>query len=67
MCSVRILILPDFAAPFEIETDTCQTGVGVVLQRGGHLIAFFSKTLRKANQKFSTYKKELLAMLIAVD
>jgi hypothetical protein len=32
MCSVPVLSLPNFSEPFEIETDACNKGVGVVLQ-----------------------------------
>jgi hypothetical protein len=31
MCSVLVLTLPDCDAPFEIETNACETGVGAVL------------------------------------
>jgi hypothetical protein len=31
MCSAPVLSLPDFAEPFEIETDACDTGVGTIL------------------------------------
>jgi hypothetical protein len=57
MCSAPMLSLPNFAEPFEIETDACDTGVGVVLSQHGHPIAFLSKALSRANQKLSTYEK----------
>jgi hypothetical protein len=49
MCSAPVLSLPDFAEPFEIETDACDTGVGAVLSQHGHPIAFLSKALSRAN------------------
>jgi hypothetical protein len=67
MCSVPVLSLPNFGEPFKIETDACETGAGAVLQQKGHLVAFFSKALSKTNQKLSTYEKEFLAVLMAVD
>jgi hypothetical protein len=67
MCSVPVLDLLDFREPFEIEIDACEKGVGVVLSQRGHLVAFFSEALSATNQKLSTYEKELLAVLMAVD
>jgi hypothetical protein len=43
-----------------IETDACETGIGVVLSQEGHPIAYFSKGLSAANQKLSTYENEFL-------
>jgi hypothetical protein len=67
MCLVPVLSLPNFAEQFEIETDACETRLGVFLQQKGHPVAFFSKALSKANQKLSTYEKEFLAVLMAID
>jgi hypothetical protein len=38
-----------------------------VLTQDGHSIAYFSKGLSVANQKLSNYKKEFLAVIMAVD
>lgn len=62
-----VLTLPDFSLPFEVETDTCDTGVGAVVSQEGHPLAFFSKALSVTNQKLSTYEKEFLAILMAID
>jgi hypothetical protein len=59
--------LRDFSIPFEIETYSCDRGVGAVLTQNGHSVAFFSKALSIANQKLSIYEKELLAVLMSVD
>jgi hypothetical protein len=67
MCSAPVLTLPNFSEPFEIETDACEKGVGAVLSQNGHLVAFFSKALGISNQKLSTYEKEFLAVLMAID
>ncbi|XP_019103692.1 uncharacterized mitochondrial protein AtMg00860-like [Beta vulgaris subsp. vulgaris] len=51
MSSPPVLALPNFHQPFVIETDTSGTGIGDVLMRGGHPIAFISKAL---SEKFAS-------------
>jgi hypothetical protein len=67
MSTTPVLALPDFSEVFEIETDACDTGIGVVLSQKGHPIAFYSKALSVATRKLSIYEKEFLAVLMAVD
>ena len=59
--------MPDFSKPFTIETDACDKGIGAVLQQEGHPIAFMSKGLSPRYQGLSTYEKEYLAIVVAVD
>jgi len=61
------LALPDFTVPFHIETDACATGVGAMLLQNGHPLAYISKALGPRNQGLSTYEKEYLTILVAVD
>jgi hypothetical protein len=67
MCSAPVLALPDFEQPFKIKTDAYDKGVGAILSQQGHPIAFFSKVLSVSNQRLSTYEKEFLTVLMAVD
>jgi hypothetical protein len=67
MISTPVLAFPDFSKVFTIETDACEAGIGVVLTHQGHPLAYFSKGLSIANQILSTYEKEFLAVLLAVD
>jgi hypothetical protein len=67
MSSTLDLALPNFDLPFVIEIDACDCGVGVVLSQEGHHVGYFSKALSVADQKLSTYEKEFLAVLMAVD
>jgi hypothetical protein len=62
-----VLTFPDFSKEFTVETDACDSGIGVVLSQDGHPIAYFSKGLSVANQRLSTYEKEFMAVLMAVD
>lgn len=62
-----VLALPDFYQEFILETDASVLGVGVVLMQKGHPLAFFSKALGPKNQTLSTYDKECLAIILAID
>lgn len=66
LCQSPVLALPDFSIPFAIETDACGMGVGVVLTQQGHPLAFISKALGPKSQGLSTYEKEYLAILLAL-
>jgi hypothetical protein len=67
LTSAPVLAVPDFSKRFCIETDACKNGVGVVLMQDGHPLAFISKALGSKTQGLSTYEKEYLAILIAID
>ena len=62
-----VLALPDFSKTFVIETDASDKGVGAVLLQESHPIAYISRALGPKNQMLSTYEKECLAILLAVD
>lgn len=61
-----VLALPNFAKPFSIETDTSDAGVGAVLMQEGHPLAFLSKALGPKSRRLSTYEKDYMAILLAV-
>jgi hypothetical protein len=67
LSSAPCLALPDFNQPFHIETDASATGVGAVLLQNGHPLAYISKSLGPRNRGLSTYEKEYLAILVAID
>lgn len=62
-----MLALPNFEQPFTVETDACDHDIGAILQQQGHPIAFMSKVLSPRYQGLSTYEKEYLAIIVAVD
>lgn len=66
LCQSPVLALPNFAKPFTIETDASDVGVGDVLMQEGHPLAFMSKALGVKSRGLSTYEKEFMAILLAV-
>lgn len=67
LVAAPVLALPDFQQQFVVETDASDKGIGAVLQQNGHPIAFMSKALSPHYQGFSTYEKEYLVVIVAVD
>jgi transposase InsO family protein len=67
MVQAPVLAIPDFSQSFVLETDACNTGIGAVLMQNGHPVAFLSKSLCRRNETLSTYEKECLAIILAVD
>lgn len=67
LISAPVLVLPNFNKQFQIHTDASDKGVGAVLMQDGHPLAFISKALGPQTLGLSTYEREYLAVLIAVE
>nr|GEV08124.1 putative mitochondrial protein [Tanacetum cinerariifolium] len=67
MVQVPILQLLNFNETFIIDTNASSVGIGAVLQQKGHPIYFLSKTLAPKHQTLSTYEKEFLAVIQALE
>jgi hypothetical protein len=61
-----VLSLSDFSKTFVIETDASDYGIGAVLMQDGHPLAYLSKALRPKSRGLSTYEKEYMTILTAV-
>ena len=72
LCTMApILAYADFAKPFKLHTDACDTGLGAVLyqtQEEGTkaVIAYASRSLSKAESHYPVHKLEFLALKWAV-
>lgn len=61
------MALPNFSIPFVVEVDASGKGIGAVLVQNGRPIAYLSQALSQRHLGLSTYEKELIALLHAVD
>ena len=62
-----MLALVDFSKPFSVETDASGTGIGAVLMQGGHPLAYLSRALGPRSWGLSTYEKEYMVILMALE
>lgn len=67
LISAPVLAMPNFALPFTVETDASDKGIRAVLLQNDHPIAFLSRALGPHHQGLSTYEKESLAIMLAVE
>lgn len=62
-----LLAVPNFSKQFILETEASDQGIGAVLMQDGHPISYLSKAFSEKNKALSTYDKECMAILLAVD
>jgi hypothetical protein len=66
MRSCPVLALPDFTQRFVLECEASGIGIGYVLMKNGHPIAFKSCKLREYEWHYSINDKEVLAIMHAL-
>jgi hypothetical protein len=62
-----VLAIQDFTKKFILEIDASDLGFGVVLMQEGHLMAYLSKVVSTKNQSLSTYEKECMTIIMAIE
>jgi hypothetical protein len=65
LCSFPVISLPYLQHPFEIETDSSDYVVGIVLTQHDHPMAYHSETLSCDVRKYLTYDKEMYSIVQA--
>ncbi|KAL6349709.1 hypothetical protein AAG906_041116 [Vitis piasezkii] len=66
MTTIPTLAMPNFQQPFTIESDASGDGIGAVLTQQGKPVAFMSRALGVSKLSWSTYAKEMLAIIHAI-
>ncbi|XP_023638085.1 uncharacterized protein K02A2.6-like [Capsella rubella] len=66
MTTTPTLALLDFTKTFVIQTDASGDGIGAVLTQDDQPIAFMSRSLGVTKKSWSTYAREMLAIVVAI-
>ncbi|GKB05506.1 transposon ty3-G gag-pol polyprotein, partial [Tanacetum coccineum] len=67
MITSPVLAFPNFSKEFMVEIDACGIRIWAVLIQEGHPIAYLSKALLEKHQALSTYEKEFLVVILALE
>jgi transposase InsO family protein len=63
MSKETLLAFPDFTQPFHIFTDASTLQLGAVIVQNGKPLAFYSRKMNSAQQRYTTGEQELLSIV----
>lgn len=66
MITTHMLVMPNFNDSFTIETYASSEGIGVIMPQHGKPVTFMSLALEVTKKSWSTYVKEMLAIVEAI-
>ena len=66
LLSAPVLCLPDFDKLFDVAMDASSSGIGAVLSQDLHPVSYFSKKLSEPKSRYTTYDRELYAIVQAL-
>ena len=64
--SIYVPFFGPSADPFSLQTDANSTGIGAILEQGGHVVAYASRTLSPSEKNYSVIQRECLAIIFAL-
>ncbi|CAL2237655.1 unnamed protein product [Prunus armeniaca] len=64
--TTHVLALPDFSELFVVACDTSNVGIGAILYKDKHPIAYMSKALSDKHKSLSMYDKGMMSVVFAV-
>jgi hypothetical protein len=66
ICRESMLTFPDFSKPFHIYTDASDKQLGAFITQDEKYIAFYSRKLNSAQQRYTTGEQDLLSIVEAL-
>jgi hypothetical protein len=67
LCLTPLVVLPDFMKVFSVENDASEIGIEAILMQDKRLIAYFNEKLTGTILNYTTYDKELYALMITLE
>ena len=67
LTTAPVLTLPDGSKMFTVYTDTCGTGLGVVLMQEGMVVCYGGRQLKVHKKNFPTHDLKLAAIVFTLN